>query len=514
MNQLPSHKYLLVILTFLVGVGFAFALPGLVKAQRAAISRTAPLASLENKYNRTTYKLACPSFPRIVSNQSELNNAIFCYATVVAPGSYTITLSKNIDLISSTTDIYNPTAGISLYVDGAGHKVDGQNMPGVRPFAVMTDTHTAFGDITITGGDTTGLSQTGGAGIYNIGYLRLIRSYVTDNHAVGDGGGLKNDIFGNVIIENSAIFSNTAEDGGGINNTASGMVSITNSTVGWNTAVEEGGGIKNTAAARMMIEDSRIINNTTMAADTAGGGLYLTAGSSTGIFDSSISANKSGDSGGGIYVTAGAVLTITDTTVSENKTSLSGGGILGRAGGIISMTNSTVSGNQVTTDTLGSEIGGGGLALLGDAQAHIQFSTIISNSAPSLSLRDGIFITDTADMTMTSSIVANHKVDCLNFNIFTDKGYNLVRDGSCISAGTSLSGDPLVGALQDNTGPTLTHALLDGSQAIDHIPTGANGCGTVIQDDQRGYTRPALKGCDIGAFERGLMYYQPIIYKK
>jgi hypothetical protein len=68
-----------------------------------------------------------------------------------------------------------------------------------------------------------------------------------------------------------------------------------------------------------------------------------------------------------------------------------------------------------------------------------------------------------------------------------------------------LSGDPNLGPLQDNGGPTLTHALLPGSPAID----AAGDCTAFLDpdEDQRGVTRPldsdgdGSAACDIGAFE-------------
>ncbi len=56
--------------------------------------------------------------------------------------------------------------------------------------------------------------------------------------------------------------------------------------------------------------------------------------------------------------------------------------------------------------------------------------------------------------------------------------------------------DPLLGSLQDNGGPTFTHALLNGSPAIDAANPNAN-----VLIDQRGVTRPQRDGFDIGAFE-------------
>jgi hypothetical protein len=52
-----------------------------------------------------------------------------------------------------------------------------------------------------------------------------------------------------------------------------------------------------------------------------------------------------------------------------------------------------------------------------------------------------------------------------------------------------------LGPLQDNGGPTMTHALLPGSIAIDVIPEAA----CEVDTDQRGFPRDSM--CDVGAFE-------------
>ena len=63
--------------------------------------------------------------------------------------------------------------------------------------------------------------------------------------------------------------------------------------------------------------------------------------------------------------------------------------------------------------------------------------------------------------------------------------------------------DPKIGPLENNGGPTKTHALLRGSRAIDR---GANA--GAPRRDQRGVKRPSdgdrngSKIADIGAFER------------
>ena len=88
----------------------------------------------------------------------------------------------------------------------------------------------------------------------------------------------------------------------------------------------------------------------------------------------------------------------------------------------------------------------------------------------------------------------------------TSQGYNLESGTDCGFTGTGdlQNATANLDSLQDNGGPTWTHALLSpGSQAIDHIPYETNGCGTTYTTDQRGYCRPFLSGssCDIGAYE-------------
>src|SRR5262249_3793692 len=60
-----------------------------------------------------------------------------------------------------------------------------------------------------------------------------------------------------------------------------------------------------------------------------------------------------------------------------------------------------------------------------------------------------------------------------------------------------------LGPLQDNGGPTFTHALLPGSAALDAANPAAPGGGdpSCEQTDQRNVTRPQGPRCDIGAFE-------------
>src|SRR5262249_56283595 len=72
--------------------------------------------------------------------------------------------------------------------------------------------------------------------------------------------------------------------------------------------------------------------------------------------------------------------------------------------------------------------------------------------------------------------------------------------GSLTATGDQINTDPMLGPLQDNGGPTFTHALLPGSPAID---TGDPSFTPPPDFDQRGpgYPRVGNERIDIGSFE-------------
>jgi hypothetical protein len=88
---------------------------------------------------------------------------------------------------------------------------------------------------------------------------------------------------------------------------------------------------------------------------------------------------------------------------------------------------------------------------------------------------------------------------------FPDAGYNVVQDNTCFGfpSGTSkIVVDTKLGPLRNDWGPnpTLTHALIPGSPAIDWVPQ----IKCITHRDQRNLHRPAGSACDAGAYE-----YQP-----
>jgi predicted outer membrane repeat protein len=186
-------------------------------------------------------------------------------------------------------------------------------------------------------------------------------------------------------------------------------------------------------------------------------------------------------------------MTIQDSTISGN-TAL-GGDLQGGEGGGISGNNTTIINSTITGN---SALRGGGVAGGGNI-AHTTFS---NNSAT----RDGGALYLTRTLELGNTIL---KAGASGVNIFNNggslitHGYNVCSDnGSAFlnGPGDQINTDPMLGSLQDNGGPTFTHALLPGSPAID---AGDPKFTPPPYYDQRGpvFWRVRNDRIDVGSFE-------------
>ena len=261
-----------------------------------------------------------------------------------------------------------------------------------------------------------------------------------------------------------------------------------------------GGGILNNGS--LTLDHVNVTGNTmaTNAGDywQGGGGIYSGDGATLQLIDSSVSNNHAAWSGGGIYSFFNTTTTIIRSTISGNVSSDVGGGI--RSLGDFTIIDSTISGNTATGWH-------GGAIFQTDGDIIITNSTITNNIAPDwapstlfIGQFGGGFV---PKLTLTNTIITGNRwYACEKFASGTvgnvvSGGHNLVQDDSCNPAASDLIGaNAQLGPLADNGGPTLTHALLPGSPAIDGGDDAA--CSAT---DQRGITRPQGTHCDIGSYE-------------
>jgi len=282
------------------------------------------------------------------------------------------------------------------------------------------------------------------------------------------GGGILNNQ-ATLTITNCSVVDNIASSGGGVYNSDGGSLTIVNSTVSGNDA----GGGQNPSGGGVAGGSLTIINST-ISGNSAVGAFPFTFGNGGGISgvgtitNSTIADNYAGLDGGGIS----GEWTIASCTVSNNGAGGgtnnfpgTGGGVWG--GGTIS--NSTISGNSVFGSSFKGPGLGGGIYAVGTVT--ISDSTFSDNYIISFGNGGGIYNRATLEIGNT---ILNRTG--LGENIFNNggtivsAGYNLSNDdggGYLTGPGDLINTDPLLGALQDNGGPTQTYALLPGSPAID-----------------------------------------------
>jgi hypothetical protein len=235
-------------------------------------------------------------------------------------------------------------------------------------------------------------------------------------------------------------------------------------------------------------------------AERDGGAIFSTE--NLEIRESTIAGNAAFDGKGGGIMAIGGGLMIANSTVSGNR-AVNGGGI-GIQTANLTVVNSTVSGNEADTR-------GGGIYGASGAAIEVRHSTFSDNRASSLRQGGGIYVAANVNLSIDHTIVANNQAG--NGPDISAAGtvsltHSLVEDSNGFTSvgSPNITGqDPNLGPLSDNGGPTQTHALLEGSAAID---AGEFGITSPPDFDQRGApfhrvvaNLGAFEVIDIGAFE-------------
>ena len=351
------------------------------------------------------------------------------------------------------------------------------------------------------------------------------------------GGGAVFNLCGVLWVDNADLMGNEAgamylSNGGAIFNMVGSSATVSRSTIADNRS-GNGGGIANLYRSALTIEDSTIRDNSVSGIIGAdGGGIKNAEGSTTSITRCTVSGNRAEGRarGGGIFNLAnfktgplGGILYRESSVAIENST----------------ISHNTVEGEEFWIITLGACGGGiynGVEDPLAIASVSIQSSTIANNGASGYpmdcgtlapwcmggTVGGGLYNTDAPGFPNTGSfgpalmsirnslVIGNYPTNCDQHSETRSATFrgadNLESDGKCFAyswkiAGPSLSprfatpsSPVLLGPLDNNGGPTFTHALLNGSPGVDK---GVN----CPETDQRGIVRPDGQ-CDIGAFER------------
>ncbi len=365
--------------------------------------------------------------------------------------------------------------------DGGGIYILGNNSAASAAMSEVDIT-----DSVLSGNVTTGSNSEGGGIFAKNAAVTLTGSTVSLNRSLGTnskGGGIYLS-GGSLTVENSAT-----------NNSL-----ITQNSTAGNYA--SGGGIAN-IGGDVVLNQVTISRNTTAGLGTRGAGIYSTGGNLT-LNGTTVSLNSSevaGFLGAGIYsqsTLAGTQKTsIINSTISGNTAALRGGGVF-NAGGLLEIKYSTITNNSVPF--FGN---GGGVASFGNSattRTEVRSSIIAGNFA------SADVVNPNSDVESVAGVA----------NSFVSLGYNVIGLGLPLALDafdqtgdqTNIDDPGLAPLTLDlSEGPTATHALVDGSPAINAgDPNAVAGAGNVPTYDQRGagFSRVSKGRIDVGSYESDL----------
>lgn len=248
-------------------------------------------------------------------------------------------------------------------------------------------------------------------------------------------------------------------------------------------AFDAGGGVRFLSDGQLTVTRSTLSGNSTAGESAAGGAVHLLSGS-VQVVESTLHGNRTFGNqahGGGLHAFSGAI-DLGNSTITGNSVAGSsglGGGVATFSGNV-SLRSSTVSGNVAAAE-------GGGV-----------YAGNLGNNSPTFVVQNSIVATNIGNSVPSDISLEDSRVLVVEHSLLGDTGVGLaashlqsIADGN----GNLQNVDPMLDALSDNGGPTMTLALLPGSPAID------SGDAAELSIDQRGVSRPQGATADMGAFE-------------
>jgi CSLREA domain-containing protein len=325
--------------------------------------------------------------------------------------------------------------------EGGSLVIDRSTIAGNTTNGVGGGIYTSMGLVSVTGTPDansmiSGNTAANGGGIYNAGIIspaslrsrvELSHATVSANTALNNGGGLYNELEGELSLANVTVSANkAAANGGGVASLSKTNLIVNGGIISGNTASGAGGGVFAHTEQSVTIDGGVFSGNSSGDNDQegGGGGLSLDGSGSVAITKSMFLGNTAVGEGGGIAIHSSGPVTISDSIVRDNASQTRGGGLL-NSGMIVVLTRLTISGNTAVED-------GGGIDNQSSGEFIILDATLSSNTA-----ENGGGFVNAADSTLRVSGATfwNNRARA------TGGGFLHLSDGAAEIENTTLSGN-------------------------------------------------------------------------
>jgi hypothetical protein len=456
-----------------------------------------------------------------------------------------ITLTSDIVLDSCGSGAALRSSSTPVVIQGGGHAIT-QTCPNVQVLWQTGDGAVTLNNVVLVGGNQ-GIEAGGNVTFTNSTATNQTGTAAAGMHAVGDAV-LTNCSITNVAGESNAVGAITeatlrmtgctingvsASDGLAVGAVAVGALTIDDSTI---TNIDSGG--SSNAIGVTTSEGAAALTNSTVSSVSSPGGFAASVLGATGaqLTRSTVINTRGGGDAIGILTDGDATLVSSTVAATQASGSAQAIGIVATEGGThTKLTNSTITGTTAP--------GGVAIALFA-TDATLVYSDIVGNGGftaradgvitPAVVVPDGKGGVQTQDLpeiritadvpgqviadvfTSFASVVAkpiSPSTNCFN-QANTSNGYNWADDETCgfVSTGDTQQsgGDPMLGPLADNGGPTMTLLPADTSPLVEDVPAAAcqaDGAAG-IDADQRGLPRPGFVDCDTGSVELQALFIE------
>lgn len=333
----------------------------------------------------------------------------------------------------------------AIYIDGYAATIDAL---GTNPAFDVLNSSLSLYNLDVVNGNASGAITTGGA-IKAVGSdITLNDVELKNNTASASGGAVYLGSSSKMTVTNSNLSDNrttTPSGSGGAIFLSGSNLSLRDSTLDNNSANSLGGAIGATDGSTITIEECTFSGNN--AANTGGGAIFVGNGGVVSNVDINRSAfeNNTAIYGGALYFGDYSKANVSDSTLANNSATMGGGGMYLYNSSDVRLVNTTIYANVAQAIIPGQYTLGGGISMgSSDAKLRIVNSTITGNSA--VDSGGGLAVQIDAKASVVNTIISGNTADVSANEVYTRTGGSIDSRSNILGSDASTNTQAFGGA--------------------------------------------------------------------